>query len=76
LENKSAKDSAVIEDLRHKSHYEIEVFNNKFYRKKITKRTLEDSVTILMGDKTKLKLEEIKDFGDITELDTKKLFGF
>jgi outer membrane protein OmpA-like peptidoglycan-associated protein len=44
LENKSAKDSAVIEDLRHKSHYEIEVFNNKFYRKKITKRTLEDSL--------------------------------
>jgi outer membrane protein OmpA-like peptidoglycan-associated protein len=44
LENKSVKDSAVIEDLRHKSHYEIEVFNNKFYRKKITKRTLEDSL--------------------------------
>jgi outer membrane protein OmpA-like peptidoglycan-associated protein len=43
LENKSAKDSALIENLRHKSHYEIEVFNNKFFRKKITKRTLEDS---------------------------------
>jgi hypothetical protein len=29
-----------------------------------------------MGDKTKMKLEEIKDFGEITELDTKNLFGF
>lgn len=32
--------------------------------------------TILMGDKSKLKLDEIKEFGPVEELTTKQLFGF
>lgn len=50
----------------------LEQFGTEF-KSRISGRTFN---TILMGDKTKMKLEEIKDFGDITELDTKKLFGF
>ena len=32
--------------------------------------------TAIMGDKTKLKFEDIKGFGHIEEIDSKTLFGF
>lgn len=32
--------------------------------------------TVVMGDKTKLKLDEIKDFGHLEEIDSKTLFGY
>ena len=50
----------------------LDQFGSEF-KARISGRTFN---TVLMGDKTKLKLDEIKDFGEITELDTKKLFGF
>jgi len=35
-----------------------------------------DYTTVIMGDKSKLKMEDVKEFGPIKELDLKAIFGF
>lgn len=50
----------------------LEEFGNEF-KKRISDKTF---TTILMGDSSKMKLEDIKDFGAIEELNAKQLFGF